>query len=169
MGPYLGDYKRNSKVYFLWDINDKSGASVNRPSGGKGTIQVYKDQNWVECTAGIVDDDGLDIGYDLIAGLNGCIVDLSADEFYAPGHDYSVVLKGATIDSETVNAVLACFSIENRYPGSSMFAKAAKVVLNKAVQDKLTGKIDYYDDDNETVLLTHTPQEDESEITRNPS
>lgn len=44
--------------------------------------------------------------------------------------------------------------------------KAAKMLLNKAAQDKLTGAIRYYDDDGQTVILTHTPQESESSLTR---
>jgi hypothetical protein len=44
--------------------------------------------------------------------------------------------------------------------------KAAKMLLNKAVQDKLTGAIRYYDDDGQTVVLTHTPDEGASSLTR---
>lgn len=44
-----------------------------------------------------------------------------------------------------------------------------KILTNKAVQDKATGVISYYDDDGETVLLTHTPTDGESAITRTPS
>jgi hypothetical protein len=44
--------------------------------------------------------------------------------------------------------------------------KAIKLVKNKAVQDKLTGTIRYYDDDGQTVILTHTPDEDASNLTR---
>lgn len=44
-----------------------------------------------------------------------------------------------------------------------------KILVNKAVQSKSTGAIDYYDDDGQTVLLTLTPSEDESSITRIPS
>jgi len=46
---------------------------------------------------------------------------------------------------------------------------AAKVFLNKAIQNKTTGAIDYYDDDGQTIILTHTPVDGESEITRTPS
>src|SRR4030065_229481 len=46
---------------------------------------------------------------------------------------------------------------------------ADKVLVNKAVQNKSTGAIDYYDDDGQTILLTITPSEDESSITRIPS
>ncbi len=44
-----------------------------------------------------------------------------------------------------------------------------KILANKAVQNKSTGSIDYYDDDSQTVLLTLTPSEDESSITRMPN
>ncbi len=88
------------------------------------------------------------------------------DVFYAPRHDYSIVLVGAVIDGETVNAVLATFSIENRFASSEFFEKAAKMLVNKAVQNKSTGEIQYYDDDGETVILTHTPVDEEAAITR---
>ncbi|MBA7624633.1 hypothetical protein ES703_32044 [subsurface metagenome] len=47
--------------------------------------------------------------------------------------------------------------------------KAAKSLVNKAIQNKATGAIDYYDDDGETIILTHTPSDEESAITRMPS
>jgi len=47
--------------------------------------------------------------------------------------------------------------------------KAAKVLVNKAIQNKSSGVISYYDDDEQTVLLTHTPNEGETTITRTPS
>jgi hypothetical protein len=45
---------------------------------------------------------------------------------------------------------------------------ADKILGNKAVQNKSTGAIDYYDDDGQTVILTHTPTDGESSITRTP-
>jgi hypothetical protein len=47
--------------------------------------------------------------------------------------------------------------------------RAVKVLTNKAVQTKNTGVIKYYDDDGQTVILTHTPDDAESAITRTPS
>jgi hypothetical protein len=46
---------------------------------------------------------------------------------------------------------------------------ADKLLANKAVQDKSTGQIKYYDDDGQTVLLAHTPDDAESTTTRTPS
>ena len=46
---------------------------------------------------------------------------------------------------------------------------ADKLLANKAVQNKSTGQIKYYDDDGQTVLLTHLPTDAEAIITRTPS
>jgi len=46
---------------------------------------------------------------------------------------------------------------------------ADKILGNKAVQAKSTGAITYYDDDAETILLTHTPADTEASLTRTPS
>ena len=46
---------------------------------------------------------------------------------------------------------------------------ADKLLANKAVQNKSTGEIKYYDDDGLTVLLTETPTDAEAIITRTPS
>jgi len=46
---------------------------------------------------------------------------------------------------------------------------ADKLLANKAVQNKSTGQIKYYDDDGQTVLLTHTPADAEATVTRTPS
>ena len=45
---------------------------------------------------------------------------------------------------------------------------ADKILANKAVQSKSTGAIDYYDDDGQTIILTHTPTDGQSSITRTP-
>jgi hypothetical protein len=46
---------------------------------------------------------------------------------------------------------------------------ADKILANKAVQTKSTGTIKYYDDDGQTILLTHTPADTEATLTRTPS
>ena len=43
-----------------------------------------------------------------------------------------------------------------------------KLLANKAIQNKVTGEIKYYDDDGQTVLLTHTPVDAAATITRTP-
>jgi len=59
--------------------------------------------------------------------------------------------------------------VENKEIQLGLLGKAAKVLVNKAVQNKNTGVINYYDDDGETIILTHTPTDTESTITRTPS
>jgi hypothetical protein len=121
MGMYLGDFAVNSAVYFCWGTNDKNGASVAPTTAG--TIAIYKDNNTTGSTAGITDTRS----FNSITGIHNCKVDLSADAFYAAGHDYSVVLVGAVIDGATVNAVLATFSIQNRYMRGTDSAALASV------------------------------------------
>lgn len=107
--PYLGDYVEDETVHFIWHTNDSNGASVTRSTNG--TVSVYKDNGVTQSTAGITDTED----FDSLTGIHVCTIDLSADAFYATGANYTVVLSAATIDSQTVNAVLAHFSIENRF------------------------------------------------------
>jgi hypothetical protein len=44
-----------------------------------------------------------------------------------------------------------------------------KLLANKAIQDKVSGEIEYYDDDGVTIILTLTPSDGEASITRTPS
>ncbi len=53
--------------------------------------------------------------------------------------------------------------------GNKQVDTAAKVLVNKAVQNKSTGAIDYYNDVGAAVVLTHTPSDDGTDITRTPS
>jgi hypothetical protein len=46
---------------------------------------------------------------------------------------------------------------------------AAKILANRAVHDKINGVYKYYDDDGQTLLLTHSAGETASEVTRTPT
>lgn len=109
MASYLGDYVEDEIIHFMWSSANKSGASITRATNGE--VRVYKDNGVSQSTAGVTDTED----FDSLTGVHVCTIDLSADAFYAVGADYTVVLQGATIDGEVVNAVLAHFSIENRY------------------------------------------------------
>jgi len=50
-----------------------------------------------------------------------------------------------------------------------LYEIAAKSLTNKAVQTKSSGAVVYYDDDGETPILTQTPTDTETMITRTPS
>ncbi len=104
---FVGDYIEDDIVYFLW--RTKSAPTT------AGTIKVYKNDGTGEVTipTGITDTRD----FDSQTGIHLCKIDLSANTFYVTKRDYSVVLSGAVIDGQTVNAVIATLSIENRYQG----------------------------------------------------
>jgi len=105
---YLGDMAKNQTVRFMWSTNDANGASVTCDSSNK--VFVYKDNNsGTEVDTGVANDND----FDGLTGVHSCVI-TTTDAFYEAGHDYTVVLKTATIDGQAVNAVLAHFSIENR-------------------------------------------------------
>ena len=112
---YIGDFAEDSIVDLFWDTNDGNGASVTRAVDGG--IRVYKNNSAAEkITAnGVTDDED----FDLLTGIHHLRIDTSNDTgdagFWIPGNDYFAVLQGATIDGQAVNAVIAHFSIENRF------------------------------------------------------
>lgn len=108
---YLGDYAEDATLDFMWNSSDAAGASITRATDG--TISVYKNNDTTQTVAGVTDTED----FDTLTGLHHCRIVLT-DGFYVTGTDYMVVLNGATIDGETVNAVLAHFSIENRAGGN---------------------------------------------------
>lgn len=109
MAPYLGDFALSATVHFLWSTNGANGASITRATNG--TVQVYKNNGTTQSTTGVTDTED----FDSLTGVHACTIDLSSDgTFYSTGANFTVVLSGATIDSQTVNAVLAHFSINNR-------------------------------------------------------
>ena len=104
---YIGDYKENEKIHFLWHTNVVTSTD--------GTIKVYRDDGTSEVTVptGITDTRN----FDSQTGVHLCSINLAANPFYVRERDYLVVLSGAVIDGATINAVIATFSIENRYQG----------------------------------------------------
>jgi hypothetical protein len=159
---YLGDFKTGSTHYLNFSTNDKSGGKTTYTGG---SVKVFKDDVNAGVTTGVTV--AKDFSNPAMIGVHNIKLVLT-DTFYAAGHDYAVMLTEATIDGETVNAVVATFSIENRI-NSLLLEKAARLLVNKAVQNKVTGEISYYDDNGQAVILTHTPADSQSTITRTPS
>jgi len=106
---YLGNRTEDSIIDFMWSSNGADGASITRSTNG--TISVYKGNSTTQTTTGVTDTED----FDSLTGIHHCRIDTSADAFYEVGYDYMVVLSAATIDSKTVNAVLAVFSIEKGF------------------------------------------------------
>lgn len=106
---YLGDFNPGDTVRLMWSSNNAAGASITRATNG--TISVYQNLNTTQTTTGVTDTED----FDGLTGIHAVSIDTGADgTFYAAGRDFVVVLSGATIDGQTVNAVLAHFSIQNR-------------------------------------------------------
>jgi len=151
---YLGDFAEDATVRFSWDTADSDGASITRATDG--TISVYKDGGTTQSTAGVTDTED----FDSLTGVHHCAVDTSADAFYATGSDYSVILSGATIDGQTVNATLAEFSIQNRYnPSAAANASLLQstTIATLASQTSFTLTAGSSDDDaynNQLIIIT---------------
>ncbi len=112
MTVYLGDFYAGATVHFMFNTNGSSGQSITRSTDG--TISCYKNNGTTQDTDGITTTED----FDGLTGVHAVTIDLSADAtFYSEGANFSVVLSGATIDTQTVNAVLAHFSIKNRFRG----------------------------------------------------
>jgi hypothetical protein len=130
--PYLGDFDTGVIVRTMWSTYGANGASITRATNG--TISVYKDNSVTQSTDGITDTED----FDALTGIHALNVDLSSNgSFYSAGANFTVVLSAATIDGQVVNAVLAHFSIRNRYNVPSDLGTTAKAAVNAEVLDVL--------------------------------
>ena len=101
---YLGNIGPGQTINFLFSTNAQSGAAAAPTTAG--TVTVYQENTTTGTTTGVT----YAPSFHSIAGVNLVTIDTS-DDFYAAGSTYSVVLSGAVVDSQTVNAVLAEFAI----------------------------------------------------------
>ena len=133
---YLGDFAEDTVVDFMWSTNGVDGASITRSTNG--TVSVYKGNSATQSTAGVTDTED----FDSLTGVHHCRIDTSADAFYVTGGEYTVVLSGATVDTKSVNAVLAHFSIE-RSGGALALLKSATFGLSaiETLVDDLEGRL----------------------------
>ena len=115
---YLGDYLADSIVDFPFTSSDGNGGTVAPSSAFEADdLVIYKDNS----AAQKVTTNGVSIQspFDVTVGLHYGRIDTSIDTgdvgFWAAGSDYIVVLvPDETVDTQTVVAVVAHFSIENR-------------------------------------------------------
>ena len=144
---YLGNFDANQAIYFAWNTSGMDGQSITRSSDG--TISVYKDASngaafdTTQVTTGVTNDED----FDSIVGVHTCCI-TTTDAWYETGHDYMVVLSASTIDTQTVNVVLAHFSIENRFmrgTDSAALATGVNVTQLGGVVQSLTDLKDFAD------------------------
>jgi len=160
----LGDFPVNDLVRFMWNTNGQDGASITRSTNG--TIRIYKNNSTTERTssAGITDTED----FDAQTGVHHCQIDLSDNTdsgFYVAGSVYFVVLNGATIDTKTVNACLAQFSIGKKPENQTQVrgvvdasATTTSITTSSlspvaAVADQFKGRIVVFDNETTTVNL----------------
>lgn len=111
MSAYLGDFRVGKTIRKMWNSTAIAGESITR--SGNGTLQVYKDGNTTQSTAGVTDTED----FDSLTGVHLVTIDTSANgTFYSAASDFELVLANATIDGKTINATLFSFSLENRSP-----------------------------------------------------
>ena len=115
---YMGDYADDSTVRIFFTTNDGSGGAVAPSTAFEAAdVVIYKNNSATQkaTTNGIT----MTSPFDAVTGLHLVEIDCSNDtgdaEFWATGNDYSVILSpDETVDSQTVVAAIAQFSIENR-------------------------------------------------------
>jgi len=116
---YLGDFAEDATVEIPFTTNDGSGGAIAPSTAFEAAdVKIYKDGSATQKTA----TDGLTLTspFDSITGLHHLTIDTSNDTndagFWVAGSEYMVVLDPSdeTVDDQTVAAVLATFSIENR-------------------------------------------------------
>jgi len=108
---YQGDYVED---YATFNFKFQSRATTAIPTilTGSPVISVYKANGLTQSTAGVT----LTTEFDGIVGSNHVLIDLSSDVFYAVGNDYQIVITAGTVGGiSVVGAVVATFSIENRF------------------------------------------------------
>jgi hypothetical protein len=113
MSQQLGNIASGQTLTFLFPAENPNGVPVAPTT--PGDVYVYKDNGTTETAAGVT----YTPSFDGVDGVNLVKIE-TTDDFYATGHNYSVVLIGAVIPGvlgfgpATINTVLAEFSIENR-------------------------------------------------------
>jgi phage gp36-like protein len=110
LSEYLGSFAVGASVPVPWATNSAAGSSITRAVDGG--VRIYKNGGTTQRTssAGITDVED----FDGVTGVHRISIDTSDDTdpgFYVAGATYQVMLTGATIDGQTVNAWLAHFRL----------------------------------------------------------
>lgn len=138
---YQGDYFEDDTVLVSFTTNDSAGGVVAPSSAFEAAdVKVYKD-GVAFAPSGVT----MTSPFDGITGLHKISIDTSDDagDDWVAGADYTVVLEpDETVDGQTVVAVLATFSIENRNQRGTDSAATATQVSNLNNFDPATDEVD---------------------------
>ncbi|MCK4528012.1 hypothetical protein KAW18_11640 [candidate division WOR-3 bacterium] len=118
MIPYLGDFVEYDVVYLMFNTftSDDPSASCTITNLLNTDVHIHKDDSVDQRNnaAGIT----VSVNFDGITGSHMIKIDTNDNTvagFWVTGHDYFVRIEGTTIDGATINAVVAHFSIQNRF------------------------------------------------------
>ena len=104
--------------------------------------------------------------YDVaLVDKSGCRYVGSIDTNIPAGRYTAQFFVQAGADPTDGDTLVGCSEL--RWSGSGVVT-ADKLLANRAVQDKQSGSIAYYDDDCQTVLLSLAPEDAEAELSRTP-
>jgi hypothetical protein len=135
-------------------------AVIRNDAGQAWHVAGQAFENW--CTGGHTADD-----YDIALTDTGGSHYLGSFDGNVPGGSYSIqVFRQVGVNPTDTDPLVSSRQI--LWTGSGELT-ASKMLANKAVQDKTTGDIDYYNDDGQTVLLTHTMGDTRAYLTREPN
>jgi hypothetical protein len=155
-GIFLRKYGAETKIDF--DLYEADGSDLRTDAvHAVGDTRIMKDEGTEADTVNGFVDEGQ--GYSLT--LTAAEMQAARVKVYIVDQSIPKAWLDTTIVIETYGDVNAQHPID--------IEKAVKVLVNKAVQTKSTGAIEYYDNDGQTVILTHTPDDTESTITRTPN
>ena len=110
----LGIVKAGDTIYIPFNTYDSDGASITVTDLANTDVHIHKDGSTTQRTsaAGII----VNIDFDTITGNHLISIDLSDNTdagFYSEGSKYHVRVEGITVDTQTINAWIAAFEIEN--------------------------------------------------------
>lgn len=116
MTIHLGNVDAGITLYIPWHTFDSNGASITLTGLAVTDIEIYKNgsvtQRSSDAGYALLDTDGID--FDGITGIHGISIDLNDNTdagFYSAGAFYWVVISAITVDTRTLNFILATFRI----------------------------------------------------------
>jgi hypothetical protein len=137
MIPYLGDFAEDATVYIAFNTFADPAASATITNLADADIKVHKDGSTTDI---VTDGATVAIDFDAVTGSHLITVDTSVHADYSTGSDYLVRIEGTTVDTRTINAFVASFSIENR---ATSVARTEPGQGAPGVSESMLTKIDY--------------------------
>jgi hypothetical protein len=102
---YVGDYQIDDTVRIMWNTFGGDGESITR--GTNGTVSWYEDGSTTQSTSGVTDSED----FDSLTGVHLVSIAATAANGFEDGKTYHVVVSGAAVDGQTINAEIGMFTI----------------------------------------------------------